>query len=500
MAEMKTLNGFEIVDSKAREDIENLKSLEIDFSPYALKEDIPTIPTKVSSFENDKGYITEHQSLEGLATEDYVDEAIDNNLTVFHINLTNIKSEQAIQDITNCFEYYLTNKNICVYVIENNVSSPAAIADIGVAYPQHIAAFQLMECESHIGYVAAGNTIQEKKWLVFKQTDGTWKITNIVSNSCKIVTTDILEDYGYATTQYVEDKGYLTEVPTSYALKSYVNTEDIAVKDELYNELGKYAKKTEIPDTSSFITSIPSEYVTETELNAKGYLTEHQSLTAYALKTDIPTVPTNVSAFNNDAGYITDISSKANVGHSHKLSDITDYVEPNLTGYATEKYVDDKVAQIDIPETDLTNYALKSEIPTKVSELSNDSGYLTEHQSLEGYATEQYVDEAIAAIEIPEGMDLSEYAKKTDIPSLEGYASESFVINSISDNNVAIDDKLKAYATQTWVTNQGFLTQHQSLDAYALKSEIPDVSSYQTEAQVQALINTALGVIENGSY
>ena len=35
---------------------------------------------------------------------------------------------------------------------------------------------------------------------------------------------------------------------------------------------------------------------------------------------------------------------------------------------------------------DLANYAKKSEIPTKVSQLSNDKGYLTSHQSLADYA------------------------------------------------------------------------------------------------------------------
>lgn len=44
-------------------------------------------------------------------------------------------------------------------------------------------------------------------------------------------------------------------------------------------------------------------------------------------------------------------------------------VEVDLTGYATEKYVDDKVANIEIPEV-----------------------------NLEGYATEEYVNKAIAAI------------------------------------------------------------------------------------------------------
>lgn len=45
----------------------------------------------------------------------------------------------------------------------------------------------------------------------------------------------------------------------------------------------------EIPDVSKFITEIPSEYITETELNGKGYLTEHQSLEGLATEDYVDT-------------------------------------------------------------------------------------------------------------------------------------------------------------------------------------------------------------------
>ena len=46
-------------------------------------------------------------------------------------------------------------------------------------------------------------------------------------------------------------------------------------------------------------------------------------------------------------------------------------------------------------------------VPTKTSQLTNDSGYLTEHQSLEGLATETYVDTSVAGIvnSAPETLD-----------------------------------------------------------------------------------------------
>ena len=44
-----------------------------------------------------------------------------------------------------------------------------------------------------------------------------------------------------------------------------------------------------------------------------------------------------------------------------------------------------------ITQDDLTGYAKSSDIPTKTSQLTNDSGFLTEHQSLDGYARKREV-------------------------------------------------------------------------------------------------------------
>ena len=66
-------------------------------------------------------------------------------------------------------------------------------------------------------------------------------------------------------------------------------------------------------------------------------------------------------------------------------------------------YIDNAVGGVDLSEyaklEDIENKADKSEIPTKVSQLINDSGYISEHQSLEGFATEPYVDYQVARIE-----------------------------------------------------------------------------------------------------
>ena len=59
-----------------------------------------------------------------------------------------------------------------------------------------------------------------------------------------------------------------------------------ALKTDIPDVSG-YALKSEIPDVSGFITEIPAEYVTDSELAAKGYLTEHQSLADYSTTTQV---------------------------------------------------------------------------------------------------------------------------------------------------------------------------------------------------------------------
>lgn len=137
-----------------------------------------------------------------------------------------------------------------------------------------------------------------------------------------------------------------------------------------YNDLTNLplipTKTSQLTNDSGYLNKIPSEYVTDEELTSKGYLTEHQDISHLATKDElfsgsyndlkdkptIPTVPTNVSSFKNDAGYLTSIPSQY----------VTE-TELNNKGYATKKDLEDV-------EVDLTDYYTKSEIDNK--------GYLTQ--------------------------------------------------------------------------------------------------------------------------
>ena len=178
--------------------------------------------------------------------------------------------------------------------------------------------------------------------------------------------------------------------------------------------LGKTALQEE---TDPVWTAEKGNYYTKTEVNS--------SLETKANKSEIPTVPTNVSAFTNDAGYLTEHQSLDNY-----------YTKTESDGkYATQVVVNEEIAARinDVREVKATleSKADKSEIPTvptNVSAFTNDAGYLTEHQSLDNYYTKTEVNASLEA-----------KADKTEIPSLNGYATEQ------------------------WVGQQGYLTEHQPL-------------------------------------
>ena len=166
------------------------------------------------------------------------------------------------------------------------------------------------------------------------------------------------------------------------ALDINIDLSSYATKEELTQainsiDLSSYAKKTDIPDVSRYLTSIPEEYVTETELNAKGYLTEHQDLSAYALKTEIPTVPSldgyATTEYVDNA--IANVPSGGNVDLSNYYTKAeTDALIPSIEGLATEEYVNNAVSNI--PTTDLSNYYTKNETysKTEVDTLVANSG------------------------------------------------------------------------------------------------------------------------------
>lgn len=167
-----------------------------------------------------------------------------------------------------------------------------------------------------------------------------------------------------------------------------VNISDVI--DESKKGIVVPTKVSDLTNDAGYINIIPGEYITETELNERKYITS-DNLLEYAKKSDIPEIPdipTKVSELENDVKYITeDVLNAKNYATKQDIPEIPTKVSQleNDSKYATESYVTTAIsnAQLGEEEIDLSEYAKKSEIPTKTSQLINDSGFVNEDQVLE---------------------------------------------------------------------------------------------------------------------
>lgn len=180
-----------------------------------------------------------------------------------------------------------------------------------------------------------------------------------------------------------------------------------------------YAKKTEIPTKVSELQ------------NDSGYLTEHQSLTDYAKKSEIPQKAKLSDDPNNNTGYVTEGQVMTIIDKKGCL------VESDLPfmNFSKENREGHKVGNVvTISEVDsngiVTDFSSKElTVPTKVSELQNDSGYLTEHQSLVDYAKKTEVLESLA-----------EYAKKSEVPTIpESLKNPNALTIKVGDTTTTYD-------------------------------------------------------------
>ena len=127
------------------------------------------------------------------------------------------------------------------------------------------------------------------------------------------------------------------------------------------------------------------------------------------------------------------VELKADKSDVDTLSAKVDSIKvPSLDGYATEDFVSNEIAKINIPE-----------VPTKVSELENDANYLTEHQDISG---------------------------KQDV-----IADLDTIRSGAAAGATALQEIPAEYVTESELDSKGYLTEHQSLDNYYTKLEVDNM-------------------------
>lgn len=172
------------------------------------------------------------------------------------------------------------------------------------------------------------------------------KATNFTPLASEIIVYDPDENYDYPRIKIGDGKTNINTLP--FVTKDYAKISDIPTKPE---DIGALPDSTVIPTVPTKISAFE---------NDKGYLTQHQSLDAYAKTADLGALATKDSLTASDVGALPDTTKIPST-----LSD--------LTADSTHRTV------TDTEKNTWNAKANASDIPTKVSDLTNDKGYITSY-------------------------------------------------------------------------------------------------------------------------
>lgn len=230
--------------------------------------------------------------------------------------------------------------------------------------------------------------------------------SEMTTTSCEVYITPSVKDIG----------GNIAD-PTPDVYNQIIDAIDNIVIDEetVANAVDDYLDDHPItvtetdPTVPSYVKAISVSDI-ESWNNKSDFSGSYNDLTN---KPTIPVVPTNVSAFTNDAGYLTEHQSLSNYytkSETYSKAEVDALiVTPPSVPTKTSDLINDSgfITANDIPAiptktSDLTNdsgFITSSSIPTNVSSFTNDAGYLTQHQSLAAYSTttevQAMIDDAI---------------------------------------------------------------------------------------------------------
>ena len=355
---------------------------------YALTSDVPT---KTSELTNDSGYITSAQVMPAtnqLVYPSYAQNAVASQ----QINAFETSSGIVTDSATfAAFVTYNQSTNTYDLILQGNVTVPNNWIIYSLFGEAFSPSLTLTWCKGTIyrkrvtaGTVRWSKTYDGWMWLL----NGRYAIT---------ASADGVED-GKLYVLFYEDETHqncindpATDLHT-LTFSTYGVFKQIATVDG-EAEQGSGDRNTTAHNATAFSGNLAYEYQLSAKadlsvLNEKADLSVveaiESALSDYALTSQIPL---STSQLANNSGYLTEHQS------------LSDYYLKSETSSAVEiqTALDGKQPTGD--------YALVSQIPLSVSQLENDAGYLTEHQSLSDYYTKS---ETSSNVEISTALDLKQ--------------------------------------------------------------------------------------------
>jgi len=429
------------------------------YNSLTNKPDIPTVPTNVSAFNNDAGYLTSFTEQQVLSIS---------HDTLFLTGGSFVKLPAGFDGDYNS----LTNKP-AIPTVPTNVS--AFTNDAGYITNSDIPAIPTVPTN-----VSAFNN--DAGYLTnYTETDpqfNAWdKNYNDLTNkpTIPIVPTNV--------SAFTNDAGYLTSFTEQQVLS--ISHDTLFLTGGSFVKLpagfdGDYNSLTNKPT----IPTVPTNVSAFT--NDAGYIT-NSDIPA------IPTVPTNVSAFTNDAGYIT----AANVQEAANIPTNVSAFN-NDAGYLTSyTETDPQFNAWDKDYNDLTNKPTIPTVPTNVSAFTNDAGYLTSftEQQVLSISHDTLFLTGGSFVKLPAGFD-GDYNSLTNKPAIPTVPTNVSAFTNdagyITNNDIPAIPTVPTNVSQL-NNDAGYITAAQcgDVDICALANQLAQLQ--QQMAQMQARLDSLEG-------
>lgn len=310
----------------------------------------------------------------------------------------------------------------------------------------------------NISNLTEKTTVNDSDVLLVEDSSSTNKVSK--ANLLKEVNAKIPTK----VSQLTNDSGYLKSVPTEYITKTELND-----KGYLTSIPGEYVTESELT-AKGYLTTIPAEYITESELNAKGYLTEHQDISGKVDKVPGKSLiaDTEISRLANvknydDTGIKSDISKKANSSdlHSHSNKVELDKIQEG------DKAKWDAKSNFSGSYNDLTNKPTIPVVDVTKSYVDNSLGNKVDKVSGKGLSTNDYT-----TAEKTKLAGIAENANNYSLPMATNLILGGIKVSS-SDPNLQVSDGVLSCKKN--IPNAFTLPKLTKVDALAGETELATV-------------------------
>lgn len=415
-------------------------------------------------------------ALDGLAKETWVTEYVTKTVTEGKVDLTGYATEEYVDNK----DFYDIKNNPIINGEEGNLIFVDESGNIGLKLDKDN---NLTVKDVIAGDHILSNKVDKESGKGLSTEDFTTALKTKLQSLSNYDDTTITN----AINTLREDFDTLVSGDTTTAIKTFNEiiaflngVEDTESLEGIISSIEQQIANIEIPSLDG--------YATESWVNDKNYLTQHQDISHLATKTEVNNSINDIEFFsikNNpiadtEDGNLIFVDETGNIGlkldkdnnltvadvvaGEHVLSNKAD--KSDLEGLATESYVITKVAEAKLEGSDIT-------IPVQDVKVNGQT----------------VIKDMVADI------DLTPYAKTEDIPSLDGYVQSSELPNFDEFAKSSDIPSVEGLATEQWVTDKNYLTEHQDishlastdyvdeqianvdvteqLKDYALKSELP---------------------------